>query len=102
VRYVLINEKIKTDNKLSVDYGAWVKKDNSGDSAVLKDSPAEKAGIKEGDIILEIAGQKITQENTLSYFIGNYQVGEKASLKVLRDSQEITLEVVFEERPNNF
>jgi len=102
VRYVLINEKIKIDNKLSVDYGAWVKKDNSGNSAVLKDSPAEKAGIKEGDIILEIAGQKIAQENTLSYFIGNYQVGEKTSLKVLRDGQEITLEVVFEERPSNF
>jgi len=102
VRYVLINETIKTQNKLSVDYGAWIKKSSDNESAVLKDSPAEKAGIKEGDIILEIAGQKITQENTLSYYIGNYQVGEKASLKVLRDGQEVTLEVVFEERPNNF
>jgi len=51
---------------------------------------------------LEISGQKITTENTLSYYIGNYHVGEKTNLKILRDGQEIILEVIFEERPADF
>jgi len=98
VRYVLINEQIKEDNKLSVDYGAWVKKGDSGEPAVTKNSVADKAGVKEDDIILEFNGEKITQDNSMAKIITKYNPGDKITLKILRDKDEISLDVILGER----
>jgi S1-C subfamily serine protease len=98
VRYVLINEKIKKENNLKVDYGALVTRDDEGEPAIFPDSPAEKAGIKEGDIILEFNGEKITQNNSLAKIISKYLPGDKAALKILRGEEIKIIEVVLEER----
>ena len=104
VRYALINEQIKEENKLSVNYGAWVKKGSNGESAVTKDSAAEKAGIKAGDIILEFNNEKITPDNSMAKIIAKYSPGDKISLKILRfvragdGEEEIILEAVLGER----
>ena len=98
VRYVLINERIKEENKLSVDYGAWVKKGSSGESAVTKNSAADKAGIKAGDIILEFNGQKITQDNSMAKIITNSNPGDKVTLEVLRGGEELSIDVILGER----
>ena len=95
VRYVLINEKIKEDNKLPVDYGAWVIKGEQGESAITPGSAAEKDGIIEGDIILEFNNEKITTENTLAKIIIKYNPGDKVSLKILRDGKERLIEVTL-------
>ncbi len=93
VRHILINDDLKTEYNLPVNYGAWVVRGtNIGDVAVTPGSPAEKAGIKENDIILEIDGQKITTNNTLSKLILSHKVGDKVKLKVLREGKEIELE----------
>ena len=97
VRFVPIDAKVKADRKLSVDYGALVFADN-GEVAVTPGSPAEKAGIRVGDIILEIAGEKITKDNTLAEVVGKKQVGETISLKLLRDGKESTIQLVLAER----
>lgn len=98
VRYVLIDEDMAKRNKLSVDYGAWVKKGNNGEVAVTKGSSAEKAGIKAGDIILELNNQKITQGNSMATMILEYNAGDTISLKILRDGEEIMVDVVLGER----
>lgn len=98
IRYTLINEQIKEKNNLSVDYGAWVMKGDQGEAAVTNDSAAAKAGIKEGDIILEFNAEKITQDNSLAKIISKYSPGDKVTLKVLRDNKEINIEVVLGER----
>jgi serine protease Do len=98
IRYTLINEKIKEDKKLSVDYGAYIAKGQNGEAAVQSGSVAEKAGIKEGDIILEFNNEKITQDNSLAKVISKYNPGDKVSLKILRDGKEIVLDVVLGER----
>lgn len=97
VRYVLINQDVKDKNKLPVDYGAWVTKGSAG-TAVTTDSAADKAGIKDGDIILEMAGQKITEDNTLAKIILKYNPGDKVTLKILRDGKEMDIEVALGER----
>lgn len=98
VRYVVINEQIKEENKLSVDYGAWVKKGSNGEAAVTKNSAADKAGIKAGDIILEFNGQKITQDNSMAKIITNSNPGDKVTLKVLRGGEELIIDVILGER----
>ncbi len=105
VRYVLINEEIKKENNLSVDYGALIVKSDKGEPAIMPDSAAEKAGLKEGDIILELNNEKITAQNTLSKMIAEYNPGDEVVLSILRpaspaggDEDEITVKVVLGER----
>ncbi|MBU2539617.1 trypsin-like peptidase domain-containing protein [Patescibacteria group bacterium] len=98
IRYVLINEEIKTKNNLPVDCGAWIIKGTKGEVAITKDSAADKAGIKEGDVILELNGEKITQDNSLVKIIMKYSPNDKVSLKILRDKEEKTVEVTLGER----
>ena len=98
VRYVLINDDVKKEYSLSVDYGALVASGSNGEVAVTKDSAAEKAGIKDKDIILEFNGEKITTDNTLSKIIKKYNVGDSVTLKILRDGTEMDLSTVLGER----
>ncbi len=98
VRYILVNEQIKEENKLSVDYGAWVKKGSNGELAITKDSAADKAGIKLGDIILEFNGEKIIADNSMAKIITKYNPGDKVILKILRGSEELSVDVILGER----
>jgi len=98
VRYVLINEKIQKENNLPVDCGALVQKGDGGEAAIFPGSVAEKAGLKENDIILEFNKEKITAENTLAKIIMKYNPGARVSLKILRNGKEINVEVILDER----
>ncbi len=105
IRYVLINEEIKKENNLSVDYGILVVKGGEGQLAIWPDSAAEKVGLQEGDILLEFNNEKITIENTLAKIIMEYNPGDKAVLKILRPSsstegdwEEMTVEAILGER----
>jgi len=98
VRYVIINPAVKESRKLPVDYGALVTA-SEGELAVLSNSPAKKAGIQQGDIILEFSGKKIDQNNALADLIADKKIGDKVSLKILREGKEISLEATLEEMP---
>ena len=99
VRYILISETVKEKNNLAVDYGALVSRGESREElAVIPGSPADKAGIVENDIILEIDGQKITQNNDLSSAIRNKKVGDEVTLKILSKGAEKIVKVKLEER----
>ena len=98
IRYVLVNEQIKEENDLQVAYGAWLIKGDQGEPAVTAGSAAEKAGLKENDIILEFNGEKITANNSLSKVIQEYNPGDKVVLKVFRDNKELLTEVTLDER----
>lgn len=101
VRYVLIDEEIKEKKELNIDYGALVTRGGKNELAVYPKSASDKAGIKEGDIILEIAGEKISIKNSLGSIIAKFNPGDKIQVKILRDKEEKTLEVVLDERPED-
>ncbi len=97
IRYVLINEKVKEENNLTVDYGALIVS-GEGEPAITQGSAAEKAGLKEGDIILEFNNEKITIDNSLAKIIMKYNPGDKVSLKILRESEERIVQITLGER----
>jgi len=101
VYYAIINEDLQLKYDLPVDYGAWVGRDAAGaqtPTAVIKNSAAEKAGLKQDDIILEFNSEKITTDNSLAKMIQKRNPGDEIILKVLRDKTEMTLEATLGER----
>lgn len=103
VYYTLVDGQIQKDNGLSVDYGAWVTTTNkenpkSSTASVVAGSPARLAGIKDQDIILEINGEKIESDNTLSQIIAKYAPGDKVTLKIQRGDQQVSVEVTLADR----
>ena len=97
IRYVMINPAVREERKLPVDYGALLLA-SGGELAVLKDSPAAKAGLQAGDIILEFGGARVDQDHTLGDLIAQKRVGEKVKMKILRAGKEMIFEAALEER----
>ncbi len=98
LRYVTIDENMKDKMKLPVDYGALVMGQGINDHAVIPDSPAAKAGLKEKDIVLECNGERITREKTLQDFLEEKGVGDYIMLKVRRGSREFEAKAMLSER----
>ena len=65
---------------------------------VGKETAAEEAGIKVGDVILEIDGKKLESKEEFSAGIKELQPGTKVKLKILRDDEEIEIEVELGEK----
>lgn len=98
VRYVLVDDDLAKEENLPVSYGAWlVDGEYASQPAVAPGSPAEKAGLVKGDIILEINGEKISKSNSLAKIISRYNPKETITLKILRNKQEIIKNVVLGE-----
>ncbi|MDP2734929.1 MAG: trypsin-like peptidase domain-containing protein [bacterium] len=98
VRYVLITKRVAEEEDLPVEYGVLVEAGPQGEPAVTPGSAAENAGIQAGDIILEMNGERITQENSLAKLIQKYDPGDTVVLKVLRSGQERILNATLGER----
>ncbi len=97
VRYVQITESLKKKNSLTFDYGVLVRHgDTPEDLAVIPSSPADKAGIVENDIILEINGAKLEQGKSLVSIIREKQVGQTVQLKILHNGEEKVIEIKLE------
>ena len=102
VRYVAIDETMKEKNNLTVDYGVLVKPGTTAsDLAVIPGSPADKAGIVENDIILEIDGTKIDDKNSLASLVRGKNVGDVINLKILHKGTEKTVQVTLEVAKDN-
>lgn len=101
VRYIMLNQQIAKENQIAVDYGALlVKGDEPTELAVVPGGPADKAGLEESDIILELNGVMLDNDNPLFKEIAKHQPGDIITLKVLHDGEEkmMTVELVeFEE-----
>lgn len=101
VRYIMVNAAVKEEKNLAVDYGALLVEGNNKESAVEKNSPASKAGLQEGDVILEINGEKIDQRHQLATLIRQYNVGDTIVLKILREDKIFTKEITLGVYPSD-
>lgn len=57
---------------------------------IYPNTPAEKGGIEVGDIILEVEGYKINNENTIFSVFHEFRAGQTVTLKIIRDEKEVT------------
>lgn len=70
-------------------------------SAVFPNTPAAKAGIKEGDVIVEFNGRKIEDSRQLRLLVAETLPGTRAEVKLIRDGRSRTLSVQVDELPEN-
>jgi serine protease Do len=66
---------------------------------VLSDSPAQRAGVKAGDVVVQVNGQKVESRTALARAVAQLGIGSKAQLGLLRGERELTLEVEIGRRP---
>lgn len=97
IRYLLLNKEIQKKFNLPVDKGALILPE-LGKKGILPGSPGEKAGLKEGDIILEIGGREITEKTGPVDIIQNFEVGRKIEIIVLRSGKRKKIGILLEER----
>lgn len=98
VRYIIIDDAVAERNSLPVTYGALVVRgEERTDLAVIPGSPADKAGLKENDIILEVEGVKLDAEHSLASTVAKHNPGDAVKLKILRQGKEQVLTVTLEE-----
>ena len=83
-----LDKKIQEDLKLNSMNGVYIVE-------VSKGSAAEEAGLKQGDVIVAIGGQKITDGASVQEKVNNYHPGDKAVVNYIRDGKELTTEVTF-------
>ncbi|OIO49894.1 MAG: hypothetical protein AUJ39_00120 [Parcubacteria group bacterium CG1_02_42_13] len=98
VRYLVITPELAANEKLPVNEGALIKASDEN-AAVLSNSPAAKAGVKAGDIIMEINGEKLTTDKPLGNVIQKYNIGDVLTLKTRRGDAVLELYATLEERP---
>ena len=97
VAYISVTTEIKETYDLDVNYGAYLAESGS----VISGGPAEKAGLKQGDVILAVNGINIGRAGSLSTLIGEYTVGDTVEIKYRRDGQDQTANITLESYQTN-
>lgn len=87
-----VNYELVETSDLPVKYGVVV-------NEVVKDSPADKAGLEEDDVIIGFDGSKITDADELVEMIDEHRPGDEVILTVMREGDEVELTVTLEKRP---
>ena len=83
-----VTPRVAKRNKLLVDYGAYV-------AGHLDDSPAEKAGIKKGDVIISIGGERVVSADAAIIAVRSHKIGETVPVEVVRGEDHLTINVTL-------
>ena len=100
VRYVSLTNDLAKEFNLKVNRGAYV---TSGDNepAVVSGSPAEKAGLKDHDVITKVNNIGIDDKTSLTSALSRFKVGDKINLTVIRDGKTITIKAFLGNAPSS-
>lgn len=102
VRYVPLTNDVAAELELKVTRGAYIlTEEQAGGQTILPDSPASKAGLQPGDVILEVDGKKINERNGLTVLLNQRSPSDTVTLKILRDGQERNIDVKLEPAPQS-
>lgn len=101
VRYISVTDDFAAENDLAVKRGAYIVPSSGGEPSIVPGSPAAKAGVKEGDIIIKVSNTDVDQDNSLTSLIGGKSVGDEVTLTIIRDGEEMTLDVTLADMLDN-
>lgn len=90
-----LDNDVREGLDLEIDEGVLI-------SGVEEGSPADEAGVEDGDVIVEFNGEKVATPEDLRDLVREAEVGEEVELKVIRDGKEKTLTLVVGEWPEDF
>ncbi len=90
VNYVTVTPEVAKRYKLSVSHGAYIHSESRSGNAVIADGPADKAGLKDGDIITKIGDVEVGRAGSVTTLIGEYKSGETIEITYLRDGETKT------------
>lgn len=94
-----ITPELAKKYNLPTNSGAYLYS-NSTYSAIMNDSPAAKAGLKDKDIIVTVNGAKVGESGSLSNLISEYKPGDTVQLGIIRDGKEMVQDVTLGEYQN--
>jgi serine protease Do len=94
IKYLTITPEVAKQYSLPVKKGAYVITDSG--SSVISGSPADKAGIKDKDIVTKVGDIEVGERGSVSSLISEYSIGEGVPLTVLRDGKTITVTVTLQ------
>ena len=98
VRYTSLDLRISKENKLPVSAGAWIVGDGTT-SPIIAGSPAESAGLKDGDIIIQVNETPVDEAHPLQDLLVQYSPGTSITLTVLRNGETMAIIVELGVRP---
>jgi serine protease Do len=100
IRYMPVTDALAETNNLPVRYGVLIVKGSSANElAVVPGSPADKAGIVENDILLEIDGVKLEKNKSLASVIREKTVDQTITIKLLHRGETKEVKVQLEQAP---
>ncbi|OYQ26805.1 protease [Sandarakinorhabdus cyanobacteriorum] len=67
---------------------------------VEPNGPAGRAGVRQGDVILKVAGREVDYDNSLSYIVATTPIGSTVPIELLRDGKRMTINATIAQRPS--
>ncbi|MFV0644132.1 MAG: Do family serine endopeptidase [Sphingomonadaceae bacterium] len=93
VRINPVDEDLAASMGIDKNHGEFVQ-------MVEPDGPADKAGIRPGDVVLKVNGKDVTQDQTLSFLVANIGPGTRIPIELLRDGKRMTVNMTVDKRPS--
>ena len=101
VYYSPVDKQLAKDRGLSVDHGALIDPATSGAPGVFPGSPAAKAGLQDGDVIVAVDGQPVDDDHDLGTRILPHVPGDVVSLSIVRAGRSVEVRVTLGTLPAN-
>ena len=96
VRYIDLTPAIAKEYKLDLKQGAFVSGDDNS-PALVSGGPADKAGIKDGDVITEIGDMTVGEDGAVMTLVGEYRPGDTISVTYVRDGKTHTTKLTLQQ-----
>ena len=101
VYYQVVTAQLASEQHLAADYGVLIEPASNGAAGIFPDSPAAKAGFKEGDQIVAVDGEKVDETHDLGTLVLPHLPGDQIVLHVLRGGSSLDLKVTLGTLPKN-
>lgn len=102
VRFIPLTADIAQQYGLSVSSGAYIAPAvDASQPSVVSGSPADTAGLKEGDVITKVDGKSVDQNHSLTGLLGQHKPGDKVTLTIVRDSKTQDIDVTLGTAPSS-